>query len=321
MKDTDIVVVAESDDKIEALDSVIERSAFFEDVEDVLNRSGKSKDEFLIAIKPNIMMIYSKEHLHVGTDPELVEHLAKQITGEGYLNVKLVESRNVYTDWFPKRTVKRVADIVGYTFSGYELVDLTEEQEPYDYGGKLGKDFVGKTWKNADYRISFQKNKTHILVPYTLSMKNIFGTTPRQSKYEEYHETIGWKETTIDVLRNFPPDFAFIDAFWSSDGINGCVFENSEYTKTIIGGKSFIAVDWVGALKMGLDPIENQLMKMAIDTFGKPEFDVDGSLYPYKNWKNSSMRMGHIIRFFEHLGLSSVLYHLVFMFLMDEEFR
>ncbi len=316
-----VVAIAESDNKIEALDSVIERSAFLEDLRESLDKAGKNKEKFLIAVKPNIMMIYSKQNLHVGTDPELVEHLAERIREEGYQNIKLVESRNAYTDWFPKRTVKYVAQVVGYTSDGYDVIDLTDEAEPYDYGGKLGGDFVGRTWRDADYRISFQKNKTHILVPYTLTMKNMFGTAPRQSKYKTYHKKPGWKPTTIDILRNFPPDFAFIDAFWSSDGMNGCVIENLKNTRTIIGGTDFVAVDWVGALKMGLNPIRNRLMEMATDVFGMPEFEVDGNLAPYSNWKNASMVMGNIMRVVEFLGIASLLYHLIFMFLMDKEFK
>ncbi len=315
------VAVAESDNKIEALDKVIEKSQFLKDLENSLKKSGKSREEFSIAVKPNIMMLYHREHLHVATDSELVEHLARRTREEGYEKVAIVESRNLYTDWFPKRTVRLVAEVAGYTFSGYNLVDLTEDAEPYDYGGDLGKDFVGKSWKNADYRISFQKNKTHIICTYTLSMKNMFGTLPCQSKYARYHETVGWEKATIDVLRNFPPDFAFIDAFWSSDSMNGCVLERPKYTKTIIGGRNFVAVDWVGALKMGLDPLENPLMKMAVDLFGKPEFEVDGSIEPYKNWKNSSMTIGRMMSALEHLGITSSVYHLLFMLLMDPAFK
>ena len=316
----DVVAVVENDNKIEALDSVIEESLFLQDVKETFKKSGKPKEEFKIVIKPNIMMFYHREHPHIATDPELVEHLVKRITDDGYSKINLVESRNMYTDWFPRRTVRHVADIMGYTFTGYDLVDLTEEAEPYDYGGVLGKNFVGKTWKNADYRISFQKNKTHIVCSYTLSMKNLFGTLPPQSKYEEYHDTMGWEKATVDVMRNFPPDFAFIDAFWSSDGMNGCVLENPKYTKTVIGGRNFVAVDWVGALKMGLDPLKNPLMKEAVQIFGKPEFDVEGSLTPYTNWKNSYMTLGRMILLLEHIGLSSRIYHAIFNREMDPAF-
>jgi uncharacterized protein (DUF362 family) len=316
-----MIVVAEHDDKQKALDTVLEKSAFFDHVNAVIEKAQKSKKEALIVIKPNIMVTYHRDHIHVGTDPALVEHLITRIAEEGYHTIAVVESKNIYTSWFPKRTVERVATTVGYTGDGYTLVDLTEEAEPYNYGGHLGDDFVGTTWKNADYRISFAKNKTHLAAVYTLSMKNMFGTLPTQYKYEQYHKTFGWEYAVMDVLRNFPPDFAFIDAFWSSDGMNGCVLENLTKTKTLIGGSNYIAVDWVGALKMGVDPMESPLMRMAVAQYGKPVYDVDGSLELYSPWKNAPMTVAKIMLALEKTGIISFLYHLMFMRLMDPEFR
>ena len=316
-----MIVVAEHDDKQKALDIVLEKSAFFDHVKAVIGKTQKSKKEALIAIKPNIMVIYHKDHIHVGTDPALVEHLITRIAQEGYHTIAVVESQNIYTGWFPKRTVERVAKTVGYTGEGYTLVDLTEEAEPYNYGGHLGDDSVGRTWKNADYRISFAKNKTHLAAVYTLSMKNMFGTLPTQYKYEKYHKIIGWEHAVMDVLRNFPPDFAFIDAFWSSDGMNGCVLERLTKTKTIIGGSNYRAVDWVGALKMGVDPMESPLMRMAVAQYGVPVVDVDGSLKPYSSWSCAPMGVAKIMLALERAGIVSLLYHLLFMQLMGPEFR
>jgi uncharacterized protein (DUF362 family) len=315
------VAIVESDNKIDALDTVIEKTSFLQDVAACCSQSTKSKKEFSIVIKPNIMMFYSRKNPHVATDPELVEHLVKRIREEGYSTITLVESRNIYTNWFPKRTVHYVAEVAGYTFQGYELVDLTEEEEPYDYGGVLQEDTVGKTWKDADYRISFQKSKTHMVCSYTLTMKNLFGTLPHQSKFKKYHEGIGMEQATIDVIRNFPPDFAFIDAFWCSHGMNGAVLETPIYTQTVMGGKDFVAVDWVGASKMGVDPMGNPLMKMAVDLYGKPEYEVDGSLEQYKNWKNSTVTLGKTLMLFEGIGVSSSIYHFIFNRVMDSAFR
>lgn len=50
--------------------------------------------------------------------------------------------------------------------------------------------------------------------------------------------------------------FGFIDAFVSADqafGFRGD--KTAKETKTILGGKNIIALDWVGAMKMGLDPL------------------------------------------------------------------
>ncbi|MBU6999255.1 MAG: DUF362 domain-containing protein [Theionarchaea archaeon] len=315
----DVVAIVTGEDKRVALERVMEKTHFFSHLSKVVTERNKRRSEALVAIKPNIMVIYSKDHLHVGTDPELVEYLAKRISEEGYTTA-VVESRNIYTQWFPKRTVKLVAKTVGYRGQGYTLVDLTEEPEPYDYQGELKNDFVGTTWKNADYRISFCKNKTHLACLYTLSLKNVFGTLPVQDKWSHYHETIGWDRATLDVLRNFPPDFAFIDAFWSSDGLNGGVFEHLNHTKTLIGGTSAVAVDWVGALKMGVNPLDNPLMKAAVTTLGRPEYTVDGDMTPYEKWTNISSTIARALLLLENLKISTSLYRLMLSRLIDPEF-
>ena len=47
------------------------------------------------------------------------------------------------------RDVKNVASYVGFKEGGkYQIIDLSEDLEDYDYGGKLGNHFVNKDWKS-----------------------------------------------------------------------------------------------------------------------------------------------------------------------------
>ncbi|MFQ6088218.1 MAG: DUF362 domain-containing protein [Candidatus Methanofastidiosia archaeon] len=57
-------------------------------------------------------------------------------------------------------------------------MDLTKEMVPHNYIGRLKRHFVGPTWRDADFRISFAKNKIHTSCYYTLTLKNIYGVTP-----------------------------------------------------------------------------------------------------------------------------------------------
>jgi uncharacterized protein (DUF362 family) len=94
-----------------------------------------------------------------------------------------VESHNVYGTYFQDRTVENVAKMVGYSGEGYNLVDLTLTKEPYDYGdNELGKHYAGPAWRDADYRISFAKNKTHWQCYYTGCLKNVYGCLPEMDK-------------------------------------------------------------------------------------------------------------------------------------------
>ena len=56
-------------------------------------------------------------------------------------------------------------------------------------------------------------------------------------------------------------------------------------TETIIAGANTILVDWVGALKMGLDPSLSPLNKKALEVIKLPdpdEYQVVGSLAPVR---------------------------------------
>ena len=56
-----------------------------------------------------------------------------------------------------------MAEYLGYDGkAGYEVVDMTlDADEAQDLGPHLGKHPVSRSWREADFRISFAKNKTH----------------------------------------------------------------------------------------------------------------------------------------------------------------
>ncbi|OLS22228.1 MAG: hypothetical protein HeimC3_32320 [Candidatus Heimdallarchaeota archaeon LC_3] len=281
------VVVKSGEEKENLLDSVLEESNFFEILDKRLAETKKSQDQFLIAIKPNIMMGYSKRDPSTITDPSLVEHLVDKIIEKGYTNIAIVESQNVFSNWFKNRDVTKVADYFGYSSKNYRIVDLTKEKAKYDYKNRLGKHWVGPTWRDADFRISFAKNKTHFSCYFTLTIKNLYGCTPLQNKFKEYHKIREFDWPTIEMLKHFPCHYGLIDAFISADGIWGLKSDETPVdTETIIGGENIIAVEAVGAEKMGLNPVVSRIFNKAVDAFGLPEIERVGDLSEYENWRN-----------------------------------
>jgi uncharacterized protein (DUF362 family) len=277
------------EDKFRALDQVLEKTDFYEILERKWKGSGKKKEDFLIAVKPNFMMTYNKIDESTYTDPELVEYLLDELYKRGYTRLALVESRNTYGLCFEKREVEEVAKYVGYQGKNYKICDLTQEMEKFDYGGPLGRHFVGRTWRHADFRISFAKNKTHSFCYYTLTLKNIYGTLPLENKLLEYHKKKEFDWPTIETLKYFPVHYGIIDAFLSADGPMGVISDvKPNETKTLIGGEKIVAVDWVGAQKMGLNPLKSRFMKIAVHEFGSPEDKIEliGDDTPYRPWKN-----------------------------------
>jgi uncharacterized protein (DUF362 family) len=274
-------------DKFSALKQVLEATDFLEKLDQAWKRSGKKKEDFAIIVKPNFMFMYSTLDPTTYSDPELVESLIDRMHERGYRNLAVGEARSTYGAFFTNREVKTVADYIGLKGRNYRIVDLSEDLEAYPYAGKLGKHYVNREWRNADFRISFAKNKTHTYAYYTLTIKNIYGALPMEDKFREYHHERDIFSTTIEFIRHFPVHFALIDAFKSADGPFGVFTDkHPNHTQTIIGSEDLVAADWIGAEKMGLDPMISDYMKLAVEAFGKPEIQLLGDRAIYPNWEN-----------------------------------
>ena len=177
--------------------------------------------------------------------------------------------------------------MAGYDSSkGYDIVDLTNNSVPYDYkDGILDQDYAGCAWMDAHYRISFAKNKTHYQCYYTGCMKNVYGCLPQQNKLRLYHKGLGKRDrefdlATIAILEAFPVDFAFLDAYVSSDGIAGVMKDSwPKGTHTIMCGQSCFAVDWVQGAKMRLNPRKNYVILGALEKWGEPDHYRQGDAW------------------------------------------
>jgi uncharacterized protein (DUF362 family) len=282
------VVSLRGEDKHALLAQAIEQAGLADALTRRLGETGRSPATLAIAIKPNLMFMYSEHDRSTFTDPELVEHLVDWLRARGYTNLAVVEAQSSYGNYFLGREVPHVAEVAGYRPQDrYRIVDLTEEKVPHHFDGPLGDHVVGRTWRDADFRISFAKNKTHTWAWYTLCLKNIYGALPMQDKILEYHNKREIYYPTIDLLVAFPVHFGIIDAFVGADGPFG-IFADKEPnpTRTIVAGENIVAVDWVGASKMGLDPMVSRYMQLAVQVFGRPVVDLVGDASPYPNWRN-----------------------------------
>jgi uncharacterized protein (DUF362 family) len=282
------VAAVKDSDKFNALKSVLEATEFFQKLDKACESSGKSKEDFAIIVKPNFMFMYSTKDRSTYTDPELVEYLVTAMYDSGYRNLAVGEARSTYGTFFTNREVKTVAEFIGLKGRNYRIIDLSEDLEEFQYSGKLGRHYVNRDWKNADFRISFAKNKTHVYTYYTLTIKNIYGALPMENKFFEYHHERDIFSTTIEFIKHFPVHFGFIDAYVSADGPFGIFADkNPNKTETVIGSEDIVATDWVGAEKMGVDPMISDYMKQAVEAFGKPQVKLVGDRTLYPDWVNA----------------------------------
>jgi uncharacterized protein (DUF362 family) len=276
-------------DKLTVMQQAIDRARFLANVEAAYQKAGKPRDQFRIAIKPNIMTASIRQDPSpVYTDPGLVEFLIARLRERGFADIAVVEARNVYDYSYQGRSVRAVAEMAGYSAISYRIEDLTEQREPYDYGGVLGQHFVGRTWRDADYRVSFAKNKSHWQCFYTGCLKNIYGCLPAWDKMKEYHgKRREYYECCILIVDCFPVHFGFLDAWVSGDGFSGHVRDaKPNHTKTIMASENIYALDWVMGEKMGVDPALNYVVQEAMHRWGAIHITRVGNLTEWHPWTN-----------------------------------
>lgn len=309
--DTVYIESGDPNDKIGQLDRIIERSGFFGHLDKAWQASGKSKEEFTIAIKPNIMMIFRLSDDGTYTDTILVLRLIERIIAEGFSNVCVVEAQNLYGNWYGNREVIKVAAHGGYldreifhTFKpdkeyfGYvlvhgnprpfKIVDLTYDEVPFHFTEfDLGNHNLGKTWITADYRINFPKFKTHFFNFYTVLVKNTYGCLPAQDKIKHYHYRKITHQLTAAQLLHFPVHFSFVDAITGADGILGAKMKaDSKKPGLILAGSSMLAIENVCAQMMGYDPYCNDFFVSAVKTSGDLRaVKIDGPVHVLSTWR------------------------------------
>jgi uncharacterized protein (DUF362 family) len=291
-------------DKLAALDRVLKETDFLGVLEKHRAETGKSKADFSVVIKPNFMFAYNRSDHTTYTDPELVGRLVEKMRESQFTNIAVAEAQSTYGEYFERRSVREMAEYLNYDGkAGYRIVDMTEDaDERRNLGTHLGYHPVSRIWRDADFRISFAKNKTHAYAYYTLTLKNIYGALPMANKFKEYHCKRDIYHTAIEYLQAFPVHFGLIDAYESADGPFGIFADTCpNLTHTVIGGGDPVAVDWVAATKMGIDPMISQYMRLAIKAFGKPEIELIGDAGIYKPWLNVPIAL----TLFTHKGLDA----------------
>jgi uncharacterized protein (DUF362 family) len=246
----------------QALARVLQRAGLFESIEQAREKSGRPADVFKVAVKPNLMG-------RPGTDPGLVAGLFAALREHGYTQLALVESR-IGRD--SRRSVVEVAKEAGYSGEGYRIVDLSDEPVAYDYGSVIGRATAGRTWLEADYRISFAKAKRQPRCFFSGCLANLLGCLPEPDKLSHYAgPRHSFYECCVLVADRLPVHFALMDASEAEE---------------LLASTSPFAVDWVAGEKMGLDPGLNPVLHEALLRWGRVHLVRRGNVTPWDGWKN-----------------------------------
>ncbi len=157
-----------------------------------------------------------------------------------------------------------------------KLLDLNDDKIVWkDIPKPLHSDKLpfASTVFGQDYLVNVAKLKAHSVATVTLCMKNLFGCVPTSKLRQQYHPFI--RKAMLDINQAIHSNFCIID------GIIGNELDECEphpiKSGIVIAGKNPMAVDMVGCLCMGVNPMEIDTFQLAEQLFGKPKIVVKGA--------------------------------------------
>ena len=257
------------------------------------SQAGRSPDQVSIVIKPELA------GFAVGsptvTDPALIESLIDLLHDRGFTNVAIVggagqqctvggESRSL--------CLERSAGISLYDAKGSRPTISSNLGEHWmtphsQVDSVLHGCAISRDWLDADLRIVFSKSRTDEVAGYALCLDTLIGVLPLIDKDLHYRKRRHPGDVVAALLSAAPVQFCLIDAIVSAHGAGGQRAPAAIDTHTIIAATDIVLADYVGALKMGLDPQVSPTFARILRTHPLPRrYIVTGSLGRYSNWEN-----------------------------------
>jgi uncharacterized protein (DUF362 family) len=280
------------EDKIACFHQALRLADFVDHLDAAAAESGKRREDVIVAIKPDFMMAYHLKDRSTFTETALVEELVRIIQERGYRDIRVCEAQNLYGRYYQNRDVASVARYLGYTEQGYRVHDLSLELDDHQFSRGMGVYAIGKSWRDADVRITFAKLKTHVNATCYLTLRTTTMVVPQLGDYLFTDRLTDLSNVGMAVLHDFPPHFGVVDGYeFAADGLMGFMADPTpKHPRLFIAGPDVMCVDYVGLLLMGeRDPTRALDLKAAIDWFGNPRERgwVLGDLTPIPDWDRS----------------------------------
>lgn len=285
-----VVQGATAEDKLPLFRRLLEEAGLPDRLAERARALGKPVRDLRVAVKPTFMFGYARKDPSPITDPELLEELARHLRlRQGCADVAVVEAPNIYDRFYRNRTVREVARYFGIASPHFRVVDLSEEQVPHVYLRGVGQCSVGRTWKEADFRIAFGKMRSNPVDMATLAVASLDALGARAETFF-FAERQAHRETAIMMLLgDFPPHFALLDAYDSAaDGLLGMMGSaRPRSPRRLYAGADAVAVDVVSARHLGFEPRTSGILRAACQWFGDPagRIEVGGVDEPIPGWR------------------------------------
>ena len=288
--DVHVLQGATPGDKHASFATLLGTSRLLDAIDARAQQLGKRRGEMVVAIKPTFMLGYRRSDKSVVSDPELLKQLARFLRDAGCRDVLAIESPNIYDEFFQRRSVRSVAAYFGFESPSYRLIDASEEQVEHRFARGMAQNTVSRSWRDADFRISFGKMRSHPVELAYLTVANVEWLGARCDQFL-FCERQAQRETAIMMLLDScPPHFAILEA-WSEVpdglvGVMGCARPRSPLR--FYAARDAIALDRVAARHMGIgDARQSSILRAAFHWFGASDAQptVIGCDDPVRPWK------------------------------------
>ena len=278
------------EEKCSVFRQLLDLSGLAQKLEERAAQLGKRAEELRVVIKPSFMLGYHTKDRSIITDAELLRELAAFLRERGYSQAVLVESANIYDQFYARRGVPEVAAYFGIGETGLPIVDASKDQVPHTYFRGMAQNTISQTWSEAEFRISFGKMRSHPIEMAYLTIGNLEWMGGRCDEFL-FVERQAHRETALMMLLDaFPPDFALLDAYEEASdglvGIMGCPRPKSP--KRLYASEDALALDLVAARHMGVrEPNRCIILRAACHWFGDPSarIEVIGTDKPLREWR------------------------------------
>jgi len=279
-----------AEEKCNVFRRLLEESGLEEKLRQRATALGKRPADLRIVVKPSFMLGYSRKDRSIITDAELLRELASFLRERGCGNAVLVESANIYDQFFEHRTVAEVAAYFGLSECGLPIVDASNDQVAHAYFRGMAQNTISRSWKEADFRISFGKMRSHPIEMAYLTIGNLEWMGGRCDEFL-FVERQAHRETALMMLLDgFPPNFVLLDAYdEGSDGLVGVMgCPRPPSPRRVYAGEDALSVDLVAARHMGVrEPEQTNILRAACHWFGDPRdrTEVVGTNENLRGWR------------------------------------
>ena len=279
-----------SKEKCEVFRRLLEQSQLAEKLERRMVELQMNSVELRIVIKPSFMLGYHVKDRSIITDAGLLRELGEFLRKRGYISAVLVESANIYDRFFESRSVRDVAAYFGMEACGMPIVSGSDDQVQHAYLRGMAQSTISRTWKDAHFRISFGKMRSHPIEMAYLTLGNLEWMGGRCDEFLFVERQVHRETALMMLLDAFPPDFALLDAYEQAAdgliGVMGCPHPKSP--KRLYAGEDALALDLVAARHMGVNEAHRaNILRAACHWFGDPrkQTEVIGTDEPLREWR------------------------------------